>query len=79
MEISAFNKPLDFKSDVIKNKFSYFSTKTYVVGTQKSRLNEMVFFEPSKHVKIDGYIRKYSQFYTKFCVPQQMCLRCTKT
>ena len=25
-----------------KNKFSYFLTKTYVVGTQKNRLNEMV-------------------------------------
>ena len=24
------------------DKFSYFSTKTYVVGTQKNRLNEMV-------------------------------------
>ena len=28
---------------------SYFSTKTYVVGTQKNRLNEMVFFERTKH------------------------------
>ena len=27
---------------VIKNLFSYFSTKTYVVGTQKNCLNEMV-------------------------------------
>ena len=25
-----------------KNIFSYFSTKTYVVGTQKTRLNETV-------------------------------------
>ena len=27
---------------VIANYFSYFSTKTYVVGTQKNRLNETV-------------------------------------
>ena len=27
---------------VTKNSFSYFSTKTNVVGTQKNRLNEMV-------------------------------------
>ena len=27
---------------IIKNQFSYFSTKTYVVGTQKNRLNEAV-------------------------------------
>ena len=26
----------------IKNNFSYYSTKTYVVGTQKYRLNETV-------------------------------------
>ena len=28
---------------VTQNCFSYFPTKTYVVGTQKNRLNEMVF------------------------------------
>ena len=33
-------KPPDKR--VIKNYFSYFSTKTYVVGTQKNRLNETV-------------------------------------
>ena len=27
---------------LIKNKFAYFSTKTYVVGTQKNRLDETV-------------------------------------
>ena len=27
---------------VIENDFSYFSTKTYVVDTQKNHLNEMV-------------------------------------
>ena len=30
------------KSAVTKKYFSYFSTKTYVVGTQKNRLYEMV-------------------------------------
>ena len=30
------------KSAYQKNIFSYFSTKTYVVGTQNNRLNEMV-------------------------------------
>ena len=33
----------DFSSEcVTKIHFSYFSTKTYVVGTQKNRLNETV-------------------------------------
>ena len=35
---------------VIENYFAYFSTKTYVVGTQKDRLNETVFFEHPKHL-----------------------------
>ena len=30
------------KYDCIKNQFCYFSTKTYVVGTQKNRLNETI-------------------------------------
>ena len=34
---------------VPKNLFSYFSTKTYVVGTQKNRLME-TFFEHPKHM-----------------------------
>ena len=38
------------KECVIKNLFSNFSTKTYFVGTQKNRLNEMFFFEHPKHM-----------------------------
>ena len=34
--------------------FSYFSTKTYVVGTKKNRLNETVLLSTQKYVKIDG-------------------------
>ena len=36
----------------IQNYFSYFSTKTYVVGTQKNRLDETVLcsFEHPKHM-----------------------------
>ena len=30
--------------------FFYFSTKTYIVATQKNRLNETVHFEHPKHV-----------------------------
>ena len=33
---------LDFRPPVTENYFSYFSTKTYVVGTQKNRLNDTV-------------------------------------
>ena len=31
-----------YSGRVIKNQFSYLSTKTYVVGTQKNRLSETV-------------------------------------
>ena len=34
-------RPLNKRAQ-LKIVFSYFSTKTYVVGTQKSHLNEMV-------------------------------------
>ena len=34
--------PTSRQNWVIKNYFSYFSTKTYVVGTQKNRLTETV-------------------------------------
>ena len=43
------NRPL-VKSAYKKYQFSYFSTKTYVVGTQKNRLNETVFFEHPKRM-----------------------------
>ena len=33
-----------------KTQFSYFSTKTYVVGTQKNRLNETVLLSTPKHM-----------------------------
>ena len=33
-----------------KKIFFYFSTKTYVVGTQKNRLNEMFFLSTLKHM-----------------------------
>ena len=35
---------------VPKSYFSYFSTKTYVVGTLKNHLNETGFFEHPKHM-----------------------------
>ena len=41
-----FNQKLndnqDFSKECVPKKNSYFSTKTYVVGTQKNRLNETV-------------------------------------
>ena len=37
----------------MKNSFSYFSTKIYVVGTQKNRLNETVLLNTQTYVKID--------------------------
>ena len=55
---------------VTKYYFSYFSTKTYVVGSQKNRLNET--FEHPKHMlKLMG--KKYLQVYAKiFCLSKDM-------
>ena len=38
---------------VIENILSYFSTKTYVLGTHKNFLNKTAFWAP-KYVKTDG-------------------------
>ena len=35
----------------LKNKFSYFPSKTYVAGTQKNRLNEMVLLSTQNKCK----------------------------
>ena len=42
------------KSAYLKIIFFYFSTKTYVMGTQKNRLNETVLLSTKTHVKTDG-------------------------
>ena len=39
---------------VCNKKKSYFSTKTYVVGTQKNHLNEMVLLSTQNMLKIMG-------------------------
>ena len=43
-----------YKEHVIKNYFSYFSTKTYIVGTQINYLNEAVLLSTPKNVRNDG-------------------------
>ena len=46
------------------NYFSYFSTKTYVVGTQKNRLNETVLLS-TQNTCLKGWVSKQSQCYAK--------------
>ena len=51
---------------------SYLSTKTYVVGTQKNRLSEMVLLSTQTYVQTDG-LENISQFYAqKFCLSKPM-------
>ena len=45
--------PVDKGAYIIKSYFSYFSTKTYVMGTQKNRLNETVLLSAQIYVKTD--------------------------
>ena len=49
---------------VPNNYFTYFSTKTYVVGTQKNRLNETVLFS-TQNVSLNLWVRKYLHFYAQ--------------
>ena len=46
-------------------KFSCFSFKTYVLGTQKNRLNETVLLS-TQNKYLYGLVRKYSQVYAHF-------------
>ena len=54
----------------------FFSTKTYVVGTQKNHLNEMVLLS-TQNIYLDCWVRKQLQFYSqKFCLTGPMVLFC---
>ena len=59
---TAFNMFLqDFSYECLtENKFSYFSTKTYVVGTQKNRLIETVLLSIQNKC-LTLRVRKYLQ------------------
>ena len=48
-----------------KNQFSYFSTKSYVVGTQKNRLNETVLLS-TQNICLNWWVRNFLQFYVYF-------------
>ena len=50
--------------------------KTYVAGTQKNHLNEMVLLAPKTNVEKKQWVRKYSQFYSQnFCITWPMIFR----
>ena len=51
---------------VTKNQFSFLSTKTYGVATQKNRLNETVPLAPKTYVKTDGKGNFYNFTLEKF-------------
>ena len=42
---------------ITENYFSYFSTKTHVVGTQKNRLNETVLLS-TQNICLNCWVRK---------------------
>ena len=58
---------------IIKNYFPYLSTKTYVVGTQKNHLNEMVLLN-TQNICLDVWKgKKKSQFYAKYSAHHDLC------
>ena len=68
-----FNYTQDLLRTLVKSAyqkiiFSYFSTKTYVVGTQKNLLNETVLLS-TQNICLNFCVRKYLHFYAeKFCL-----------
>ena len=70
MKLTNFMPPPDPDSGAIQN---YLSTKTYVVGTQKNHLIEMVLLS-TQNTCFKEWIRKYSQFYElKVCLYLDLC------
>ena len=62
------NYSQDYSYDCVKKiLFSYFSTKTYVVGTQKNCLNETVLLS-TNNICLNWWVRKYLQFYGEIFV-----------
>ena len=60
------------KERVTEKYISYFSTETYVVGTQKNRLNETVLLR-TQNICYNWRARRYLQFYLKnFCLSKPM-------
>ena len=56
------------------NLFSYFSTQTYVVGSQKNLLNERVLLS-TQNICQKLLVRKYLQFYAEnFCLSKHVYL-----
>ena len=49
---------------ILKIYFLYFSSKTYVVGTQKNSLNETVLFS-TQNTCLNWWVRKSFQFYAQ--------------
>ena len=64
-------RPLD-KSAWLKNMFSYFTAKTYVVSAQRNRLNETVLLS-SQHIFLNWWLRNYSQFYAQKSIYFNIC------
>ena len=50
--------------ECVTDFFFYFSTKTYVLGTQKNRLNETVLLSVH-NICLNLWVRKYLQFYVE--------------
>ena len=55
---------------LIKNYFSYFSTNTYVVGSQKNHLDEMVLLSTQTYVRTNGQ----DNFILKKYVSLNLCI-----
>ena len=71
MKIYAIKQAFSYEC-VTEKYISYLLTKTYVVGTQKNRLNETVLFT-TQSIYLKLLVRKYIQFYAEnFCLSKPM-------
>ena len=64
------------KECITEKRFSKFSTETYVVGTQKNRLNETVLLSTKKYANNYGYENIHNFMLKMFCLskPVTLCI-----
>ena len=66
LKMCGVNKRQDFSQECVTEKqFSYFSTKRYVVGTQRT-ISMRQFFLSTQNIYLKLWVRKYLQFYREF-------------
>ena len=74
LKFSSNSKHTYFFFGLTEKYFFYFSTKTYVVGTQKNHLHKTV-LSSTQNISLKSWVSKYLQLYAEsFSLSKPMCI-----